>query len=183
MTGTHTGSRTDSLGASSSDKVADRAKSAVGSAADTVKESSSELTTMATERAGEVAHKAADKADDRKAELAKQARTLQEKAAQFATSITDEQPQVGRALEKATDKAEGLISWIESTPVEEMAQEASAQMRRHPMLFAAGMFGVGFALSRVLKPVDPSTNRELTTTSSASMNQLPMASPTQGGMH
>jgi hypothetical protein len=44
-------------------------------------------------------------------------------------------------------------------------------MRRHPMLFAAGMFGVGFALSRVLKPVDSSASpqRQLTAGGSTSI--------------
>ncbi len=207
MTGTHTGSRSDALGTSTDDSsVKDQAKSAVGTAASKVREGSSDLTHVASERAGEVAHKAADKADERKAELAQQVRTLQEKAAEFATSITEEQPQLGHALERVTDKADGLVSWIEDTPVEEMAQSLRVQMRRHPALFAAGMFGIGFALSRVLKPIDgvgsSSGPRELTTTSSASTGTgattgmpmpahsqsgvttpLPAASSVDGGMH
>lgn len=173
MTGTHTGSRTDGIRSTdgSSAGVADRTKSAVGSATDTAKETGSELTHAAADKAGDVAHKVAGKADDRKAELAQTARTLQEKAAEFATSITEEQPQVGRALEQVTSGADKVISYVESTSVEDMTHDFSSQMRRRPLLFAAGMFGVGFALSRVLKPVDPSNAepRQLTAGSSAEL--------------
>jgi acyl-CoA reductase-like NAD-dependent aldehyde dehydrogenase len=169
MTGTHTGSRTDGLRStdgSAGGTVTDRTKSAVGSATEAAKETGSELTHAAADKAGEVAQQVAGKADDRKSELAKTARTLQEKAAEFATSITDEQPQVGHALETVTKRADKLISYVESTSVEEMTQDFSTQMRRRPMLFAAGMFGIGFALSRVLKPVDTSEPRQLTAGSS-----------------
>ncbi len=167
MTGTHTGSRTDGIRSTdgpTDGSITDRTRSAVGSATDTAKETGSELTHVAAEKAGDLAHQVADKADDRKAELVKTARTLQEKAAEFATNITDEQPQVGHAIEQVTTRTDKLVSYVERTSVEEMTQDFSTQMRRHPMLFAAGMFGVGFALSRVLKPVDssPSAPRELT---------------------
>jgi hypothetical protein len=47
---------------------------------------------------------------------------------------------------------------VEETSIEDMSQDFSTQMRRRPMLFAAGMFGIGFALSRVLKPVDSTSS-------------------------
>lgn len=166
MTGTHTGSRTDgirSTDGATDGSITDRTKSAVGTATEAARETGSELTHVATEKAGDLAHQVAGKADDRKAELVKTARSLQEKAAEFATSITDEQPQVGHAIEQVTSKADKVVSYVENTSVEEMTSDFSTQMRRHPMLFAAGMFGIGFALSRVLKPVDaiPSTPLEL----------------------
>jgi acyl-CoA reductase-like NAD-dependent aldehyde dehydrogenase len=165
MTGTHTGSRTDGLRSTDGTgdgTITDRTRSAVGTATDAAKETGTELTHAAADKAGDVAQQVADKADDRKSELARTARMLQEKAAEFATSITEEQPQVGRALEQVTAKADSLISYVESNSVQDMSQDFSAQMRRRPMLFAAGMFGVGFALSRVLKPVDSPAPRELT---------------------
>ena len=172
MTGTHTGSRTDGLrstDASGDATITDRTKSAVGTATEAAKETGSELTHAAADKAGDVAKQVAGKADERKSDLAKTARTLQEKAAEFATSITEEQPQVGHALEQVTSRADKLVSYVESTSVEEMTQDFSTQMRRRPMLFAAGMFGIGFALSRVLKPVDttPEQPRQLTAGSSS----------------
>jgi acyl-CoA reductase-like NAD-dependent aldehyde dehydrogenase len=161
MTGTHTGSRTDgirSTDGSSDGSVGERTRSAVGSATETAKETGSELTHAAVDKAGDVAQQVAGKADDRKSELAKTARTLQEKAAEFATSITDEQPQVGHMLEQVTARADKLISYVEETSIQDMSQDFSTQMRRRPMLFAAGMFGIGFALSRVLKPVDSTSS-------------------------
>lgn len=171
MTGTHTGSRTDALGStagSGDGTITDRTRSAVGSATDAAKETGSDLTHAAADKAGDVVHKVAGKADDRKAELAETARSIQEKAAEFATSITDDQPQVGRALQQVTSSADKVISYVESHSVEDMTQEFSTQMRRRPMLFAAGMFGIGFALSRVLKPVDATSSepRQLTAGSS-----------------
>lgn len=175
MTGTHIGSRTDgirSTDGSGDGTITDRTRSAVGSATDAAKETGSELTHAAADKAGDVAHRVAGKADDRKAELARTARALQEKATEFATSITDDQPQVGRALGQVTSSADKVISYVESTPVEDMTQDFSRQMRRHPLLFAAGMFGVGFALSRVLKPVDASADEpRLLTTGSTNVGQ------------
>lgn len=146
MTGTHTGSRTDgvrSTDGATDGSITERTKSAVGTATESAKKTGSQLT-----------HAAAGKADDRKADLVRTARTLQKKSAEFATSVTDEQPQVGHALEQAASKADELVSYVEQKSLQDMSYDFSTQMRRHPMLFSAGMFGIGFALSRVLKPID-----------------------------
>lgn len=192
MTGTTTGSRSTGVGtqpgSSSGDSVAAKAQSAVGTATEKAKDTSSELTHKASEQAGTAAHKIADKADDRKAELAAQARTLQDKMREFATSIGEEQPKVGEVVEQAADRAGAVIDWVENTPVEDMTQELNAQLRRHPMLFAAGMFGAGFALTRALKPVDPAASSGSSTAGTpqletAPTQTLPAASAIDGGMH
>lgn len=170
MTGTTTGSRSSGVGTA-------------GGVTEQAREVGGELTHTAQEQAGTVAHKVADRADERKAELAEQARLLEEKARQFARSIADEQPKVGDALERGTESADRLISWVESTPVEEMAQDLREQMRRHPMLFAAGMFGAGFALTRVLKPVDGDGASSVQQPHSTPAQQLPAASAIDGGVH
>lgn len=157
MTGTTTASRPlTSTGATTTDKV---------------KETGSDLTHMAQEQVGNAAHQLAERADERRSDLAKTARALEDKLRDFATSVGEEQPKVGEVIEKVSDSAEKLVSYVERTPAERMGQDLSDQMRRHPMLFAAGMFGAGFALSRVLKPVDTSrsfdSNRQLTAPASS----------------
>lgn len=186
MTGTHTGSRTTGLDSQESGgSVASTAKSAVGSATETVKGAGSDLQSKAADQVGTVAHKVADKADTRRTELADTARALQQKIEEFASSVTDEQPQVGHAIEQVASRAGRLVDYVEATPVEQMTHDLQQQVRRHPMLFAAGLFGAGFALSRVVKPIDSpssSSTRQLTSSSYATQ-QLPAASAVDGGMH
>lgn len=195
MTGTHTGSRTTGLDSHQGGSGASTAKDAMGSATETVKDKGSELQSKAADQVGTVATKVADKADDRRTELADTARMIQRKIEELGSSIAEEQPQVGHAIEDLAGRASRLVDYVESTPVEQMTQDLSTQLRRHPMLFAAGLFGAGFALSRVAKPISSSSSstggaRELGTTGSPyatqepyATHQLPTASAVNGGMH
>ncbi|MCW2928535.1 MAG: hypothetical protein JWM86_2503, partial [Thermoleophilia bacterium] len=54
---------------------------------------------------------------------------------------------------------------VEATPVEQMTQDINRQVQRHPLMFAAGMFGAGFALMRAFKPVSSSAQVASTSTS------------------
>lgn len=183
MTGTHTGSRTSGLDAATTDgSVTETARSAVDSAASTVKDAKSELQHKASDQASEVAHRLAEKLDERRTELAQTARTLQDKACEFAASVSDEQPQVGRTLEKVAKSAGSVITYVEDTPVEQMSHDVTTRLRRHPLLAAAGMFGVGFAMTRALKPVEQHATTPMLTTGS-STQQLPAADALDGGMH
>ncbi|MCW2962028.1 MAG: hypothetical protein JWM90_2415 [Thermoleophilia bacterium] len=158
MAGTYTGNRAG-LEGSTSPSLTDKAGTALEGAAGTIKETGGELRHGTADRIGSVAHKVADKADTRRSEMADTARAIQEKAQEFARNIAEEQPQVGKAIEQVSNSAGNVVSYVERTPVEEMTKDLSAQVRRHPLLFAAGLFGAGFALSRALKPVDPSAVR------------------------
>lgn len=190
MTGTHTGSRTTGLeGESLATSRTDEAKSKVESATETAREKGGKLQEKASDQIGNVTHQVTEKVDSRREDLADQARTLQEKAQQFATSITEEQPQLGHAIEQVVDSAGRLIDYVEKTPVEQMTQDVSQQMRSHPMLFAAGMFGAGFALTRAFRPVEGSSLGSSSTGgtrqlgSGGTRTQLPAASAIDGGMH
>jgi hypothetical protein len=195
MTGTTTGSRSTGVGTpagntgTGSASVADKAQEAVGTATTQVKETGTDLTNKAQEQVEQAAHKVADRADERKAELAEQARTMQDKLREFATSVSEEQPAIGGAVKDLVGRADRVIDWVEQTSVEDMSRDLRGQMRRHPMLFAAGMFGVGFALTRALKPVDSTALQSSSTggsrqlTSGSSTQQLPTASALDGGMH
>ena len=184
MTGTTTGSRTSSVGVQpASESVSEKAQAAVGTATEKAKETGGELTHLASEQVGSAAHRFAEKADERKVELAVSARTLQDKLREFATSVGDEQPMVGERLEQVADSAGRLISYVEQTPVEEMTQDLNQQLRRHPVLFAAGLFGAGFAIARVLKPVDSSATGGARMLEPGSTQRLPAASPVNGGIH
>ena len=186
MTGTTTGSRSTGVGTApvsggSGGTVKDKAQDAVGTATTQVKETGSDLTHKAQEQVDKNLHKVADRADERKAELAEQARSLQEKLEQFATSVSEEQPAIGGVVKDVVGRADRLIEFVEQTSVEDMGREVRVQMRRHPMLFAAGLFGVGFAVTRALKPVDTASLQ--LSSGSDTTRQLPAASAVDGGMH
>jgi cell division septum initiation protein DivIVA len=157
--GTGTGS-TESSGS-----VTTQAKDAVSTATTKAKEQGSDLTHKAHEQVDAATQQLASRADERKDQLTAQARTLEGKLREFATSIGDEQPKLGEAAESLVDRVGGLVDYVERTPVEDMTRELRDSARRHPMLFAAGMFGIGFALTRALRPVDsPTTTTPLLTT-------------------
>ena len=180
MTGTTTSGRSTGVGsdASGGETAMQKTQSAVGTATTKAKETGSDLTHKASDQVEHAKHELVTKADDRKGVLADQARTLQEKLAEFATSVSDEQPKVGEAIEMVSSRASNLIDWVEQTPVEEMTRDLNTQLKRHPMLFAAGLFGAGFALTRVLKPVDPSL-----APASTGSRQLGAGSPYDGSVH
>lgn len=174
MTGTMTSS-------ADSGTAAEKVQAAVGTATEKARETGSELTHKASDQVETAAHRMGDKVDERKGELVETARSVQEKAHEFARSMCEEQPAVGKALEQVVHSADRAISYAEQTHVEQMGQELREQMRKRPMLFAAGMFGAGFALTRALKPVDASSAtggaRQVGPTSQA---QLPRAAAQNG---
>lgn len=193
MTGTTTSSRSTGVGtgtgtAGSGGSVAAQAKDAVSTATSKAKAQGTDLTHMAHEQVDAATHRLTERADERKDVLAEQARSLQSKLEQFATSIADDQPKLGEAASEVVSRVGRLVDYVEQTPVEDMTKELRDKARTHPVLFAAGMFGIGFALTRALKPVDKAALQSTSTggarqLGAGSTQPLPMSSSVDGGMY
>jgi uncharacterized protein YjbJ (UPF0337 family) len=161
----------------------------VSEAADKVKEA----TGAVREKAGEAAHtmlektsgvqeqvrtKAVDAAETRKGALVENARTVKEEIASTAEALrSNDKDSLASMVETASESVESVISYVERTPIDEMARELATQVRQKPLLFAAGMFGVGLVLARTFKPVDmPAPTPELP---HSSMNEFGPTAPTR----
>jgi hypothetical protein len=129
----------------------------VAATTEKAKEAGADLKQQASTQLDNAAHMLAEKADQRKGSLTKQARALEDELHKLAAGIREDQPKLGELVDTAVERGGHLIDWIEKTPIDDMTTQLNRQVYRHPALFAAGMFAAGFAITRVLKPVDSAT--------------------------
>jgi hypothetical protein len=88
--------------------------------------------------------------------------------------VREQQPQIADALENVIDRAKPLVDYVENTSIDQMVSEAQRQVRQRPWIAAAGMFAIGFALSRALKPVDGVIDTVTGGNEPATTPQIPM---------
>jgi ElaB/YqjD/DUF883 family membrane-anchored ribosome-binding protein len=124
----------------------DKATDVAGSAVETLKERTGGLQSTAKD-------KLATKADDSRTQAVDKAREVETQLRDFTDTVREQQPQIADTLESVIDRARPLVDYVENTSIDQMVSEAQRQVRQRPWIAAAGMFAIGFALSRALKPV------------------------------
>lgn len=152
----------------------DAAKDTASKAQHKVQEKTAGMQHKAQEATGQMQHRMGDVADEarsraadtgerarsqafqiaeqRKKSLVDQGRNVQHEAEKVADQLrSDGMDAPARLLETAASQVEGVISYVDRTPVDDIVSDAGRAARRNPFTFMGAAFALGFASTRLLK--------------------------------
>jgi uncharacterized protein YjbJ (UPF0337 family) len=139
----------------------DKAKEVASAAKDKAGEAATAMLDKTEGVREEARTKAVEMVDTRKGKLVEEARSIKSSIESTADALREEQPQIADLVERAATSVDDVIGWVETRQVGDIVTELGTQVRQRPLLFAAAMFGVGFALTRVAKPAHIEQQKQL----------------------
>lgn len=110
-----------------------------------------EVRDRVSEAQSKVREQALDMADKRKADFAERGRTMLSEGEKIASTLREDgMATPAKYVDSAARELQGLIDYIDATPLDQMFREARTKASRRPFTYLGAAFALGFASTRLL---------------------------------